>query len=143
MFMNLLLFWYSDLVFVDLFAPLHVILWFSDLVSIDLFVLLHALFWYSNLVFVKLFVELVLPFLLVLLWFLTLVYIDFPTNLFCLGLNLSSFTFIGRSIVFNTTSLKPKNSKQSCNCSSTLVIKYEIHKKHYKDWTIVLISTYM
>jgi hypothetical protein len=143
MFLNLLLLWYLDLVFAYLFALLHVLLWLFDLVSTYLLVLLHALFWYSNLVFVKLFVELVLPLLFVLLWFLVIVSTNSPLNLFRFKHNLFSYTFIGRFIVFNTTSLKPKNSKQSCNCSSTLVTKDEIFRKHYEDWTIVLISTYL
>ncbi len=37
-------------------------------------------------------------------------------------LDLSSFTFTSRSIIFNTTSLEAKNFKQSCNCFSTLAL---------------------
>jgi hypothetical protein len=48
-------------------------------------------------------------------------------------LDLSSSTFTGRSIIFNTTSLKPKNCKESCNYSSTLALKGDIIIKHCKN----------
>jgi hypothetical protein len=48
-------------------------------------------------------------------------------------LDLPSFTFIGKYVVFNITSLKPKNFKQSCNCSSTLALRNDRLKKYYKD----------
>jgi hypothetical protein len=48
-------------------------------------------------------------------------------------LDLPSSTFIGKYVVFNMTSLEPKNFKHSCNCSSTLALRNDILKKYYKD----------
>jgi hypothetical protein len=55
--------------------------------------------------------------------------------IFCMKsfkLDLFSSTFTSKFGAFNTTSLEPKNSKQSCNCS-TLVLRNDILRKHYKD----------
>jgi hypothetical protein len=55
--------------------------------------------------------------------------------IFCMKnfrLDLSFSTLINRFVAFNTTSLKPKNFKQSCNCC-TLVFRNDILRKHCKN----------
>jgi hypothetical protein len=65
--------------------------------------------------------------------------------IFCMKsfrLDLFSSTLTSRFVAFNTTSLEPKNFEQSCICS-TLARRNDILRKHCKDWTNVLISTYV
>jgi hypothetical protein len=91
------------------------------------------------LIFVKLLLKLVLAFLLALLWFSTFGFYKLSFKLFfckkSFRLDLFSFIVIGKFgkfVVFNISSLEPKNSQQSFNCFFTLALRDDIIIKYCK-----------